>query len=52
MTAQEYRVRAEQCLRIARGAVRYDVAETLRRLADEFEREAEREEQLLETEPA
>jgi hypothetical protein len=48
MTAQEYRVRAEQCLRIAGGAVRYDVAETLRRLADEFESEAERAERALE----
>jgi hypothetical protein len=37
MTAQDYRRRAAQCFRLARGAVSFEVAHTLTRLGAEYE---------------
>jgi hypothetical protein len=42
MTTEELRCKAAHCLRLADGAVPNDVAEWLRRLADEYENEARR----------
>jgi hypothetical protein len=40
MTSDELRRKADQCLRLANGAVPNDVAEWLGRLAEEYEEEA------------
>ena len=37
MTAQDYRRRAAQCFRLARGAVSFEVAHALARLGAEYE---------------
>jgi hypothetical protein len=42
MTSEELRRKAAHCLRLANGAVPNDVAEGLRRLAEEYEDEAQR----------
>ena len=42
MNTDELRRKAAHCLRLANGAVPNDVADWLRRLADEYEDEAQR----------